>query len=46
MFIREYVRRTHSNMVLVAYRGYSNSEGKPSEKGLQEDSLAILKHVK
>lgn len=32
-------------MALVAYRGFSNSEGKPTEEGIKKDSLAILSHV-
>lgn len=31
------------NVLIVAYRGYSYSEGSPSEAGLQKDSIAILK---
>lgn len=38
-------RYCDSNVLIVGYRGYSNSEGKPSEKGLQIDSLAIMDHV-
>lgn len=30
------------NVLLVAYRGYSDSEGEPTEKGLKEDGIAIL----
>lgn len=30
------------NIVLVGYRGYGRSEGKPTEKGLQLDSKAII----
>lgn len=31
------------NVLIVAYRGYSYSDGHPSEAGLQQDGLAILK---
>lgn len=30
------------NIVLVGYRGYGHSEGKPSEKGLEKDAKAII----
>jgi len=32
-------------MLLVAYRGYSNSEGEPTEKGIMADSRAILRYI-
>ena len=32
-------------MVIVAYRGYGNSSGQPSENGLMQDSEAIVNHV-
>lgn len=44
-FIKAYHRFTQSNVALVAYRGYSNSEGAPTEKGIKMDSIAILSHV-
>lgn len=31
--------------MLIAYRGYSDSEGTPTEEGLQLDAQAILKHL-
>ena len=34
--------RTNSNVLLVAYRGYSDSEGTPTESGLKKDSVSIL----
>ena len=33
------------NFLIIAYRGFSLSEGKPSEKNLQEDGISILKYV-
>lgn len=33
---------TDSNVLIVAYRGFSDSEGTPTEKGLQLDAEAIL----
>lgn len=38
-------RYCESNVLIVGYRGYSDSEGKPSEKGLQLDSFAVMDHV-
>lgn len=34
------------NIICVAYRGYSHSEGKPSEAGIKLDALAISSYVK
>lgn len=34
-FFKEYINFTQSNIVIVAYRGYSYSKGKPSESGLK-----------
>ena len=31
-----------ANIVIVGYRGYGHSEGKPSEKGLEKDAKAII----
>ncbi|KAF9457964.1 Alpha/Beta hydrolase protein [Collybia nuda] len=33
------------NVLLVSYRGYGNSDGLPSEKGLQRDAQAALDYV-
>jgi hypothetical protein len=33
------------NILSIAYRGYSYSEGTPSEKGLQIDAKAIIKFL-
>lgn len=38
-------QRLNCNVVLCAYWGYSDSEGRPSEKGLKIDGVSILKHV-
>jgi len=44
-----YVERLYkwcdTNVLIVGYRGYSYSEGSPSEKGLQKDSLAVLDYA-
>jgi hypothetical protein len=36
--IRELTKKTNSDVILVAYRGYSDSDGLPSEEGLQKDA--------
>lgn len=36
---------TNSDILIIAYRGYSNSEGTPTEEGLQKDAEAILKYA-
>ena len=41
-YLHEVIYRTNSNVMLIAYRGYSDSEGKPSETGLKQDSEAII----
>jgi len=33
------------NVILLCYRGYGDSEGSPSERGLQFDSQAVLDYV-
>ncbi|KAJ7082384.1 Alpha/Beta hydrolase protein [Mycena belliarum] len=33
------------NVLMLSYRGYGNSEGTPSEKGLRRDAQAALDHV-
>jgi len=44
-FLRSLNQECNVNALIVAYRGYSYSEGKPTEKGLQQDSIAIMDHV-
>jgi len=44
-FLKELNNVVGANTLIVGYRGYSYSEGTPSEKGLQTDSLAIMEHV-
>ncbi|KAJ7717242.1 Alpha/Beta hydrolase protein [Mycena maculata] len=34
------------NVLMLSYRGYGNSEGIPSEKGLRLDAQAALDHIK
>jgi hypothetical protein len=33
---------TNSDVIMVAYRGYSDSDGTPSQKGLEKDAETIL----
>ncbi|GJP39323.1 hypothetical protein CLOM_g23706 [Closterium sp. NIES-68] len=37
--------RLHCNMLLLSYRGYGASEGKPTEQGLRLDAQAALDHL-
>jgi hypothetical protein len=34
-----------TNIIVIGYRGYSNSEGSPSEKGLIQDGKDILNYL-
>ena len=36
------VKRLNTNVLILAYRGYGNSEGTPSEKGQELDAEATL----
>ncbi len=36
------MKKVEVNLVVFAYRGYSNSTGSPTEEGLKLDALAIL----
>lgn len=38
-------RELHSNIVMVDYRGYGNSEGIPTERGLSYDAESVLAHL-
>ena len=44
-FLEEFYRRVGVNILIVAYRGYSGSEGSPSETGLKKDALAIMSYL-
>ena len=39
------VKKLNTNVLILAYRGYGNSEGKPSEEGLKLDAEATLEHA-
>ncbi|KAM3138266.1 bem46 protein [Paramecium bursaria] len=44
-YLALYQKMVHVNLLIVAYRGYSDSTGQPSEQGLQFDSEAIVKYA-
>jgi pimeloyl-ACP methyl ester carboxylesterase len=44
-FLRHIYHQTKSDVLLVAYRGYSNSDGSPTEEGLQLDGQAVLSYA-
>jgi abhydrolase domain-containing protein 13 len=44
-FIKRLHEKTNSDILLVAYRGYSDSEGKPDEEGLKLDAQAIMAYA-
>lgn len=39
------VKRTNTNVLILAYRGYGDSEGSPSEEGLGLDAEATLEYA-
>lgn len=39
------VKQLKTNVLILAYRGYGDSEGKPSEEGLKLDAEATLEHA-
>ena len=41
-YIKNLIHETQSDVMIVAYRGYSDSDGKPTEKGIKADGVAIL----
>ena len=44
-FFEMLYRQLNVNVVAFAYRGYSDSEGSPSEEGLKEDADAIMNYI-
>ena len=40
-YLNYYYEIAAVNILIVSYRGYSDSEGGPSEEGLQKDSIVI-----
>jgi pimeloyl-ACP methyl ester carboxylesterase len=43
--IEQMVKRLYSNVLMVDYRGYGNSEGTPTEDGLRLDAEASLEYL-
>ncbi len=43
--VEEFDRRLPANAVLINYRGYGLSDGRPSERKLKHDALRIYEHV-
>jgi len=43
--ISYYTQLKSTNVLIVAYRGYSESEGVPTEEGIKLDSIAILDFI-
>ncbi|OTF69441.1 hypothetical protein BLA29_012184, partial [Euroglyphus maynei] len=41
----EFYHRFHCNVLMVEYRGYGFSEGRPSENGLYQDALAAIQFL-
>ncbi len=41
-YLQHLHQQTNSDILIVAYRGFSSSEGTPTERGLQLDAEAIL----
>ena len=39
------IKKLHCNVFLLSYRGYGESEGKPSEVGIKQDAQAALDHL-
>ena len=45
LFIKPMVSILRCNVLMLMYRGYGISEGKPTEEGLRKDARAALKHL-
>lgn len=44
-FFEQLYKKLGVNVLAVSYRGYGNSEGRPSEPGIQKDAQAIMKYA-
>ncbi|CAD8085167.1 unnamed protein product [Paramecium sonneborni] len=44
-FLEQYFTHVKCNILIVAYRGYSDSTGKPSEQGLKLDGESIVNYL-
>jgi alpha/beta superfamily hydrolase len=45
-YFQRIIMALNVNILTVAYRGYSESEGYPTELGLKTDGLAIMNYTK
>ena len=45
MFFKHIVQIVQSHVILVAYRGYSDSDGVPSEQGIKIDAETIVNYA-
>jgi len=36
-YFMKYIKNVNTNILVIAYRGYSDSEGTPTEEGLKSD---------
>ena len=43
--MEHYFNKLRVNIALIAYRGFSDSTGKPTESGLMIDSEEMLNHI-
>ncbi|GAB4817768.1 hypothetical protein N2152v2_004814 [Parachlorella kessleri] len=44
-YIKPFVRQADCSLMILGYRGYGESEGSPSERGIQLDAQAALDHL-
>ena len=45
-YFEKMINEFNVNILTVAYRGYSQSEGTPTEAGLKQDGLSIMKYAR
>lgn len=43
-YVKNFVK-LNCDVIMVAYRGYSDSESSPSEDGLKLDSIAVMEYA-
>lgn len=43
--VQQFVEELHFNVFILSYRGYGDSEGSPSEEGLQADVRAAVRYI-
>ncbi|GJD12313.1 Protein bem46 [Galdieria sulphuraria] len=44
--VQHFYSRVACNVLMVSYRGYGDSEGRPSEKGIQRDAAAAFRFIR